>query len=221
MDYVTVYSVDPNVSAEGEERVNINEQGSQDLAELLKETVSEDRYFDLMDYVRSGRPFESVLDFYYKVGLTIEEFEPIADRLTTRDEEEVMGLVNVATASREVLLCLPELDESDVDALIERRLESATDTSTIAWVADVLPPEKGAPVGAHITSRSFQYSADIVSVSGDGRAFKRYRAVIDAGGDSPRLVYWRDLSYLGWPLDLEIIDTLRAGNELDELTVSS
>ncbi len=169
-----------------------------------------------MDRVRAGRPFRNILDFYYRTGLTMEEFQPIADRLTTSRDEELVGLINVNTAPRQVLLCLPELDESDVDALIERRMETGADLSSVAWVADALPAEKGIAIGGHITVRSFQYSADIVSVSGDGRAYKRYRVVVDARSSPPRVLYRKDLTHLGWPLAPEIITALRTGSDLPE-----
>ena len=111
-------------------------------------------------------------------------------------------------------MCLPGLDEADVNALIERRAGSSTDLTTLAWVADVLPEEKGTQVGGLLTTRSYQFSADIVSASADGRAFQRCSVVLDALDGAPRAVRWKDLTHLGWPLDPEIVSTLRAGNGL-------
>lgn len=221
LDYATVYSVEPNESALGEQRVNVNDFDTQELSRLLRTSVPQDKFYFVMDLVQSGQPFLNVLDFYFRTGLTISEFEPIADQLTTSREEELVGLVNVNTASREVLLCLPELDEADVDALIARRSDAGTDLSSIAWVADALSQEKATAIGGHITTRSFQYSADIVSVSGNGRAFKRHRAVIDAGDGSPRVIYWKELTHLGWPLSAEIVSTLRGGTPLSDSVISA
>lgn len=214
--YVTVCSSEPNTSASGEQRVNVNTAGSQELADLLREALSEDRYFTVMDSVRGGRPFSNVLDFYSRTGLTAEEFAPIADRLTTTDQETTVGLVNVNTAPREVLMCLPDLDESDVDALLAARLKSGTDLTTIAWVTGALSPEKAAAIGRQITTHSYQFSADVVATHANGRAFKRYRAVLDAGGETPRVLSWCEMTHLGWPLNPEIIDVLRSGEELPQ-----
>jgi len=215
-DYVTVYSVEPNQSASGEERVNVNDSNTQELSGLLRTSVPQDKFFYVMDRVHANQPFRNVLDFYYRTGLTMSEFEPIAGQLTTSQEEDLVGLVNVATAPREILLCLPELDEADADALIQRRDDPGTDLTSIAWVADTIPEEKAIAIGGHITTRSFQYSVDIVSVSGSGRAYKRYRAVIDARQTPALVVYWKDLTHLGWPLSAGIISTLRAGTPLSE-----
>lgn len=216
LDYVTVYSREPNVSETGEQRINVNDVRSSALTDLLREVVKEDRFFQIMDRVRGGRPFRNIMDFYFGTGLEISEFEQIADRLTTTNDTQIVGLINVNTAPRAVLLCLPALDESDVDALIAKRASADTDLSSIAWVAEALPEEKAVAVGSYITTRSFQYSADIVSVSGDGRAYKRNRIVLDTQDDSGRFLYWKDLTHLGWPLDPQIISTLRSGLSLDE-----
>jgi len=77
------------------------------------------------------------------------------------------------------------------------------------------------PIGSLITSRAYQFSADIVSVSGDGRAFRRCRIVVDARQSPPRVVYRRDLTSLGWPLDPMILDALRAGMGMENVVEST
>ncbi len=211
LDYVTVYSAEPNVSADGQTRINVNDANAQGLSELLRGVVKDDRIYTILQSVRRGRPYRSVLDFYFRSGLTVEEFAQVADRLTVAGARELVGLVNVNTAPREVLLCLPELDESDVDALLTRRSDTGTDLSNIAWVAGALPEEKARAIGPYVTTRSYQFSADIVAVSGDGRAYRRCRAVIDARTSPPHVLRWQDLTHLGWPLDPEILASLRAG----------
>jgi len=208
---VTVYSSEPNVSADGKERVNVNRAGAPDLAELLRKAVPGDRFFAVMDRVRGGRPFRNVLDFYFKTGLKIEEFKQIADRLTTSRQERSVGLLNINTTPRRVLLYLPGLDESDVDAILSKRSAAGVNLDNLAWVAEALPREKAVAIGEYITTRSYQFSADIVALSGDGRAWKRYRAVIDATEETPRVVAWQDLTHLGWPLAPEILADARAG----------
>ena len=219
-DYVTVYSAEPNTTGSGETRANVNDVRGQDLSTLLREVVPEDRFFQVMDRVRGGRPFRNVLDFYFRTGLTFDEFVQIADRLTTTQEGNIVGLVNVNTAPREVLLCLPDLDESDVDALLEKRTEAETDLDSIAWVAEALSREKAIAICEYITTRSFQFTADIVSVCENGRAFKRYRVALDARRSPPRTLYWKGLTHLGWPLDPEIVSALRSGTPVSAIAQS-
>lgn len=220
-DFVTVWSSEPNVSADGEQRINVNERDSQELTDALAEVVEGDRIFDILENVRRRRPYGNILEFYSRSGLTMEEFAQVADRLTTSNDEELVGLVNVNTAPSEVLLCLPELDESDVDALLAARAEADTGLSGVAWVADALPREKAVAIGGSITGRSYQFSVQIVAVSGDGRAYRRYQAVLDARETPPRVMTWHDLTHLGWPLDPEIRAQLRRGSFEPTITTST
>ncbi|HAU37628.1 MAG TPA: hypothetical protein DCX07_07915, partial [Phycisphaerales bacterium] len=109
--FVTVHSVEPNISADGERRVNLNDpQSQQPLFDLLREKLSVDRAIVLTDRVRRERPFRNVLDFHIRAGLTPAEFQAVADHLTTNPASVLRGLVNVNTAPRAVLASLPGLD---------------------------------------------------------------------------------------------------------------
>jgi type II secretory pathway component PulK len=212
--YVTVYGKQPNTSADGQPRINVNSAGGSALSDLLRNSVSQDRLYPMLDAARRLRPFGNILDFYVKLRMTPEEFTPIADRLTTSTQTNLTGLINVNTAPAEVLMCLPGLDQNDADALVQARSGANVDLTSIAWVLNALTPQKAVAVGSYITTRSYQFSADIVSVSGDGRAFRRYRAVIDTRSTPAQVIYWRDMTALGWPLDPSILPSLRAGEVL-------
>lgn len=214
---VTVYSSEANVSASGSQRVDVNQSNTAALSNVLRQSVSGNRLNDIINRVNLGRPFENILDFYYRTGLTMSEFQPIADQLTTGTQETLSGLINVTTAPRQVLLCLPGLEEADVAALIAARAGDKADGSSIAWVAEALPQTKAVGIGSYITSRSYQFSADIVSVAGSGRAFTRCRIVVDATTTPPRVVYRQDLTSLGWPLAKEILSDLRSGVPLEDV----
>lgn len=210
-DFVTVYSNQANVSREGAGFVNVNGSDDDALAELLRGVLSAERLSTVMGIVRRGRPFGNLLDFYSRTGLTVEEFRQIAPGLTVGRGGRQAGLINVNTAPKQVLLCLPGLEEGDVDALIAKREATDTDRSNIAWVAEVLPGEKAAEAGNWISVRSYQFSADIIAASSNGRAFRRYRAVIDGRNSPPRVVSWQDLTGLGWPLIPEILAGMKRG----------
>jgi hypothetical protein len=40
--------------------------------------------------------------------------------------------------------------------------------------------------------------------------------VVDTQDDGFEVLYWKSLKHLGWPLDGEILATLRSGETLDE-----
>lgn len=57
----------------------------------------------------------------------------------------------------------------------------------------------------------------------NGRGFCRLRVVLDVSptiadnATLPEIVYIQDLTALGWPLDMEILDQLRAGVPPEEI----
>ena len=115
------------------------------------------------------------------------------------------------------MLTLPDLTEADIDALIARRSTAVQDDPhSIAWVLEVLGT-RALGLGNSITGRGANYSADIVAVSGNGRAFKRVRIVVDTSGENgPQVVYRRDLSEQGWPMDPQILHSLRTGQGAEQ-----
>jgi len=218
-EYATVCSSEPNTTAEGQPRVNVNNQNMQALSTVLTNALGSGRALAIMARARRGRPFRNVLDFGRRTGMTTNELALVADELTTVSQRTLTGLVNVNTAPREVLLCLPGIDEGNVDALLAARSGETGDFSSIAWVAGVLSMSGATQVGSYITVRSYQYSADIVSISGNGRAYKRYRAVVDARQSPAQVIYWKDLTDLGWPLWPEVPALLRRGQPLPQTSV--
>ncbi|MBN2372217.1 general secretion pathway protein GspK, partial [bacterium] len=214
-EYVTVYSMEPNVDSEGENKLNIN-TGGDEFSNLVQDVIKDEfKFREIMTTLRFTN-FDSVLDFYIRSGLTEEQFKQIEGKLTTSSQENITGLININTAPKEVLMCLPGLVESDVDAIIQKRNSGDIDKKSLAWVAELLPQKAGA-IGAYLTTRSFRYSADIISLSGDGRSYQRYRMIADTEDNDFKILFWKSLKNIGWPLDQQIIKTLRAGKTLEEL----
>lgn len=217
-DYVTVNSVEPNTDSAGAQRINVTATSMQDRQQLLRLIQGVNSAFDRQSF-NQFRSFKNVLDFYAKAqgfGLTPDQFKQIEDKLSSSSGTTVTGLINVITAPKEVLMCLPGIEEADADALINKREADGIDTSSITWVYEALGATKAAAIGSYITIHSYQYSADIVAVSKDGRAFARYKMIVDARDNQFKIVYWKSLKHLGWPLDPEILTKLRAGESITD-----
>ncbi|MCK9266411.1 type II secretion system protein GspK [bacterium] len=211
-DFTTVYSNQSNAPADQEAMVNINSANTAGLTELLSGILDANRLNTVMGIIRRGRPFENILDFYARTGLSLAEFRQISSELTVGGRGRREGLININTAPKEVIACLPGLEEADVYDLVEYRASSdISNLEDISWVAEVLTSEKAAEIGGWLTTRSYQFSVDIVAVSGDGKAFKRFRAVLDKRFSPPQVLSWQDLTGLGWPLAPEILTNLRKG----------
>lgn len=207
-DLVTRYSSEPG-AAGGQGKVNVNDMGQRNrLRDLLRRQLGETRGTQVAGLV--GPPnLRDVFDFHFRTGLSIDEFRLIENGIATSAQTQLRGRININTATRDVLACLPNLESADADKLISQR--PASGETSLGWVIQALD-RKAIGLGSLITARAYQYSADIVAASGNGRAFKRCRIVVDLAGDAPRIVYRRDLTERGWPLDQELLASLRAGN---------
>ena len=215
-DFFTVYTVQDNVDPGASGRVNIN--NSRDDARLdkvLSDNLTPAQAATVRSRVRFGRPFRNLIDFYLRSSLKAADFDKIGDYLSTREEQDVRGLINLLTAPREVLATLPQLDDSDVATLLAKRADAVTGLDSITWIPRAIAPAKAVAIGDRITLRTWQFSADIVSIAGDGRAFRRCRVVIDARTTPPKVIFRQPLTHLGWPLDETIRTRLRAGVAID------
>jgi len=229
-DLVTVYSSEPGSGSGGSssssQLVDVNNSSSNQLRKVFEASLSANRLEEIVAKTRTLRPFKNVLHFYYRTDLTYDEFKAFANDLTANQpsfggggsstSSVKRGLININTASRDVLLCLPGIGDPEASALLQRRTDQTAEEG-IAWVVEALSEERAVEIGSLITSHSYQFSADIVSVSSNGRAFRRCRIVVDARESPPRLVYRRDLTSLGWPLDPDILDALRTGAAMEDV----
>ena len=86
----------------------------------------------------------------------------------------------------------------------------------IAWLIDALgnnsPVITALARGNTVTTRSFQFTADIAAVGAYGRGYRRVKFIFDVSDGSPKILYRQDLSRLGWALGDKARETLVAKN---------
>jgi hypothetical protein len=188
--------------------------GSQ-LLQVLSASMSGSKAQSAVNAAQRSGPFTNIFDFAQKANLTVQDLSQVSDKLaflTGTATTATPGMINVNTAPREVLMTLPGIQQNDVDTLIsERQREDPTSLASIMWVANALPMNRAAQIGKYLTNRSFIYSADIVSVSFDGRSFKRVRIVVDATASPAKIIYRQDITSSGWPLPQETRLSLKEG----------
>ena len=208
LEYLTIYSREPNKRDDGTERINVNDGTGQGLRQLLEETFGQERANEIQSGAGpGGTDVRSVLEYYIHSGMTPEEFSEVYDALTVSDDDFVEGLVNVNTASAAVLACLPGIGEEYASQLVAyRRGKTADDLDTVAWVTEVLDDESAIEAGPYLTTRTYQFAADVAAVGHLGRGFRRTLFIFDASGDEPGVVYRRDQTRLGWPLGADVRD---------------
>jgi type II secretory pathway component PulK len=142
---------------------------------------------------------------------TVNAYSPATQQT---NNQPARGLININTAPRAVLLTLQPfgLEAGDIDSIISQRLMNASLGNTdTAWLGDAIGQQKAGNLADYICGQSYRYSADIVAVSRDGRGFRRVRIVIDASTNPATIVYRRDMTEQGFPLDPAILTDLRNG----------
>jgi len=216
LEYVTVFSREPNVMASGSNRVNVT-QTSGALTSLLNTTFGTTRGGQIAAKIASGAAPKSVLEFYMKSGMTAAEFGEISPELTSTNGAYSVGLINVNSASETVLECVPGITQTTAEQIVSGRTGQAQTSGTtepnLAWVAPILGPAASAQAGPYLTAETFQVSADIAAVGRHGRGYRRTLFVIDTSNGTPQIVYRRNLAGLGWALGSEERDALAQDEE--------
>ena len=224
LNYVTAFSQDLNTTINGGTRatVDISRNGNSltALQRALAKGLSTSRAAAIVNQLSLSLPPASgrlqppirwdLGQFYTASGMTPQEFGKVFDYLTTTKPNT--GLVNVNTASAQVLAALPGLQQGEASTIAASR--STADLSNIGWFFQAISSSEVAQVAPYITDRSYVYSADIIAVSGDGRAFKREKIVVNVTSTPAKIMYRKDLTSLGWPLTADIRQDLRSGNGL-------
>jgi DNA uptake protein ComE-like DNA-binding protein len=236
LEYLTVYTREPNTTTNGTAKINVgtvSSTGSSELLTLLQTNLTSTRYGQVVAALgiggggpspggQSGGPrgparpvtltFRSLLQFYSASGMTMEEFGAIADSITVNTNEFTYGRVNVNTASPYALMCLPGMSFDLAQVLTSYRRQNPNNLTSIAWVVEALGQNNVSALTALaasdcITTRSYQYSADIAALGPYGRGYRRVKFIFDISSGTPEIVYRQDLSHLGWALGRYVRDT--------------
>ena len=201
LEYLTVFSREPNTLSDGvTARVNVTQTTGTALAALLADNFGSARATEIINRLRASGTVNSVLGFFIRGGLTEMEFETLAPKLTAKTGAYVTGLVNANTASATVLACIPGIGSAKADLIVNARSQWATPPGSLAWVVPLLGEADALRAGPFLTANSYQLSVDAAAVGRNGRGYRRTRFVIDKSTGTPRIVYRRNLTPLGWAL---------------------
>lgn len=206
MEYLTVFTHEPNTRSDGTARVNINSRN--ELATVLSDALGNSRANQIL--ARLGpptQPLSSELELYSRSGMTATEFASIETEITSLSGTVRPGRINVNTASAAVLTCIPGIGEDKATELVNYRLSNSSAVDSVAWVTQVLSAEQIREAGPFLTGQSYQFTADIAAVGKFGRGYRRAKFVFDTTEGTPKIVYRQNLSGLGWALGKETRET--------------
>jgi len=215
-DYVTVYSREPNFHSDGSVLTNVNTQN--DIGALLRTAVGTTRGQTIVQTLRTAGggqwpTFASLLQFYNESQMTEPELAKIYNDITARDTNTlfITGRVNLNTASEPVMTALfmgVGIDQNTAagaaDTLITYRGQHPENLASIAWIVTALGKNhqviQALASRDLVTTRSYQFLADIAAVGPFGRGYRRVKFVFDTSEATPKIIYRQELSRLGWAL---------------------
>ncbi|MDB6021587.1 MAG: ral secretion pathway protein [Pedosphaera sp.] len=211
-EYVTVYSREPSTytstnsagTVTNQTRFNITTtNGISGLRSNLVTLFGQTRAQQMLPSNRSAA-FTSPLQFFISQQVTQAEIPLIEASIRGSN---IVGLINVNTASQTVLACIPGLDTGQAATLVSYRQSNTNNLNgSIAWVTQALDSTSASLAGPYLTGRGYQFTADVAALGHNGRGYRRVQFVYDTSQGAPVILYRRDLSSLGWALGKEVRD---------------
>lgn len=231
----TTFTSEPDIDSEGRPRININTD-TLPIEELEDAGLPEQTLRFIQLYRAEGGTFRhpsALLGMEYRLredhpaplegkanevissDVDAEALAVVLDRLTTRDggrEARWLGLVNVNSASVDVLASLPDIDENLAQRIVdERSVLSSEERRTIAWLygSNLVDAETFQRLAERLTARSFQVRLRCMGFRWPSGQFCTLEAVIDRSEGKSRIVYLRDLTRVGRPLtpEVDVVET--------------
>lgn len=139
-------------------------------------------------------------------GVGKDDLATVLDWFTATNAFELMGLINVNTASATVLQTVPGIDETLAGNITSlRRTLGAEKMTTTAWLYNegVMDAEKFKELAPYLTARSHQFSFHVVGYGVPSGRYRVLEVIIDNAGGKPVILYLRDLTRLGLPFRIE------------------
>jgi type II secretory pathway component PulK len=225
--HLTVSSYEPNLDKAEAERIDVNDPeaslSDEDLpadtvnfiAAARRNQITITNICDLIEATWTMRD-EKDQDREYLSGIDAESLPLALDRLTHTNAPVRKGLININSASAEVLATVPGIDESLASEIIGARDSIPVDRrDSIAWLftEKLIEAEEFRQIGPRLTARGHQFSLRAAGYSNHGQ-YRIVEAIIDLAGDRPRIIYLRDMSRFGlpFPIDLPAPETGVAGD---------
>jgi len=156
---------------------------------------------------------DGVLDRGLADFVTVYTREPSEERENQADEGQgdggasgqasQEGLININTAPYEVLHALPGIDEDAAYAIVDFRETTADVFENPEWVRRTITAQQYTQIQDLITTTSYQFRAHAIGKIAGKPVFKRIEVVIDRASQPFKILYWRDLTHLGPPIQFE------------------
>ena len=163
----------------------------------------------IVDHRDSQGNFQNIDAIKDVTLLTQQEFIGIVDKITLKDGDTRSGLININTASAEILALLPGMDGERAQAIVTRREQDPPDDApvlsfteeeitghpftNISQLSELeeINFETFREIVDWVTYRSHGYRIEATGVDVTGKVVSTCIGVIDRTGDQVSVQYWR------------------------------
>jgi len=215
---LTPYSAEKLVNSQRVVRIFLNEQNLEFLESQLRlhQLDDESVRFVLLWRKERGNIADPIdlLDAEITVGtetlkspfscsdpIQYERFLRLLDEATTVSAIVLRGRINVNEAPRPVLEAVPELTPELVTAILGRRRPDAENHRHAVWLLaeQIVDKATMAKLSNRLTTGGDVYRIQVAGFFEKKPMFYRAEAVLDATVKPPRMVFYKDLTPLGFP----------------------
>ena len=189
---------------EGDSLININTADSEELTGLqgIDNGIAE----RIIAYRDSQGTFQNIDEIKKVTIMTVRELAGIADKITARKGQTVNGLININTASVELLQLLPGMDQAKAQAIVARREEENPDAqneseqqiqgnpfSDIGQLLDIEEIDDNAfrEVVDWVTYRSHGYRIQSSGIDLNEKTIATCLGIVVRNGNTITIPYWR------------------------------
>jgi DNA uptake protein ComE-like DNA-binding protein len=152
---------------------------------------------NIMNYRNRNRSFKYSGELLNVSGMNYTKFGKVADYITMNDREKEVGLVNINTAPRTVLIALFEGSEEKSQKVLDYRNGTDAAYKDMGTLAKSLGNSAFIPISDKVTLRSSQFTIQSLGRLSDKKAYTRLLVVVDRALVPIKTLYFRDISYMG------------------------
>lgn len=171
-EYLTVFSFDPEVQigfgskaseVAGNQRINLNAVWSDALGDAIEKRFDKGVADGVKGLMERGEKFARASDIVKKLrafNIEPKDWVEVLDAFTTTADEYRLGMIDLSTASEEVLACVPGITKDSAHEIAFRRERLDEDRRlTVVWpvLEGLLTPDAFEKAVDHLTTRCMQW----------------------------------------------------------------
>ncbi len=211
-ELVTVLSEEPNVSADGQPRRNLNTVSAAELMTLSAGSLTQEQADAIVEYRQQNRQFASVGDLLAVPGIGQAQVRALVDRLSVTEGTTVQGRINVNTASAQVLEAVPGMTAEAAEAIVTDRDGDHGAFRGIGELLDAqyLSAEAFRQAAGSLGTRSSLFLVRALARVPGSPAVTAVEALVQRGEGSTQVVRWQQVErapgWIAWGWTRQISD---------------